>query len=215
VLERATKLQRLLASGIIAVIRRVPEEAVEEVAQSLINGGVSALEITVDSPSAFSIISKLSQKFKDTAIVGAGTVLDGESARKAIESGAEFLLSPILRKDVIVTASRYGKISVPGVMTPTEIITAIEWGADLVKIFPASTIGVQFIKDIKNVFPHIGLIPTGGVNLENVSLFIKAGASAVGVGGNLVDGNAIKTSNFAKIEQTARAYIDAVAKARQ
>lgn len=214
-LERATKLQRLLASGIIAVIRRVPEEAVEEVAQSLINGGVSALEITVDSPSAFSIISKLSQKFKDTAIVGAGTVLDGESARKAIESGAEFLLSPILRKDVIVTASRYGKISVPGVMTPTEIITAIEWGADLVKIFPASTIGVQFIKDIKNVFPHIGLIPTGGVNLENVSLFIKAGASAVGVGGNLVDGNAIKTSNFAKIEQTARAYIDAVAKARQ
>jgi len=213
-LPKVELIQELVKNGIVAVIRRIPDEAVERVADSLLDGGVTALEVTLDSPSAFLWISKLSERFKGRALIGAGTVLDAESARMAISSGADFLLSPTLQPEVIRTGLRYGKIVIPGVMTPTEILSAAELGADLVKIFPASSLGVQFIKDIKNVFPYISVIPTGGVNLDNAADFIQAGASALGVGGNLVDKKAIENSDFGKIRDTAYAYVEAVKKAR-
>lgn len=213
-LPKVAFLQRLTESGVIAVIRRIPEEAVEQVAHSLVEGGVTALEVTIDSPGALQVIGRLSKQVKDRAIVGAGTVIDGESARLAIEHGADFLFSPSLHENVIRTALRYGKIAVPGVMTPTEMITAIEWGADLVKIFPAAGLGVQYIKDIKAPFPHIPVIPTGGVSLENVASFFQAGVAAVGIGGNLLDRNAIAASDFAKITAVSKQYVEAIRQAR-
>jgi 2-dehydro-3-deoxyphosphogluconate aldolase / (4S)-4-hydroxy-2-oxoglutarate aldolase len=213
-IPKVNLLQRLLESGVIAVIRRIPEEKVEAVAESLIAGGVTALEVTVDSQGAFATIRKLTQKFGDQAVIGAGTVIDSESARLAISSGAEFILSPSLHQDVIRTALRYGKVVIPGVMTPTEMITAIEWGADMVKIFPAAGLGVQYIKDIKAPFPHIPVVPTGGVNLDNVAAFIQAGVAAVGIGGNLVDRKAIEASDFGKIQETAEKYVAAIREAR-
>ncbi|WP_134705194.1 bifunctional 4-hydroxy-2-oxoglutarate aldolase/2-dehydro-3-deoxy-phosphogluconate aldolase [Ammoniphilus sp. YIM 78166] len=213
-LPKVVLLQKLVESGVIAVIRRIPEDKVERVADSLVEGGVTALEVTIDSPGAFAVIRKLSARFGDRAIIGAGTVVDSESARLAIDSGASFIFSPSLHQDVIRTALRYGKVVVPGVMTPTEMIQAIEWGADMVKIFPASGLGVQYIKDIKGPFPYIPVIPTGGVKLDNVSSFIQAGVSAVGIGGNLLDPKAIQDHNFMAITEIAKRYVTAVREAR-
>jgi 2-dehydro-3-deoxyphosphogluconate aldolase/(4S)-4-hydroxy-2-oxoglutarate aldolase len=213
-LPKVTLLQKLVESGVVAVIRRIPDHAVESVADSLIEGGVTALEVTVDTPGAFAAIKRLSTRYADRAIIGAGTVIDGESARLAIDSGAEFLLSPSLHQDVIRTALRYGKIAIPGVMTPTEMITAIEWGADLVKIFPAAQLGVNYIRDVKAPFPHIPVIPTGGINLNNVASFIEAGVAAVGIGGNLVDKKAIEQGNFLQIKQMAERYTSVIRETR-
>ncbi|MGG1662535.1 bifunctional 4-hydroxy-2-oxoglutarate aldolase/2-dehydro-3-deoxy-phosphogluconate aldolase [Brevibacillus sp. NRS-1366] len=214
-LPKVMLLKKLVESGVIAVIRRIPEEQVEHVADSLVEGGVTALEVTVDSPGAFNTIAKLSAKYRGRAIVGAGTVVDSVSAGLAIQSGADFLFSPSLHEDVIQTALRYGKIAVPGVMTPTEMITAIEAGADLVKIFPAAGLGIQYIKDVKAPFPHIPIIPTGGVNLENVASFIQAGVAAVGIGGNLIDRQALETSEYNRITNIARQYVTAIQEARK
>ncbi|HJV46654.1 MAG TPA: bifunctional 4-hydroxy-2-oxoglutarate aldolase/2-dehydro-3-deoxy-phosphogluconate aldolase [Bacillota bacterium] len=213
-LPKVELLQRLTENGVIAVIRKVPEDKLEQVAESLVEGGVTALEVTIDAVGAFDSIRKLSQILKGRAIVGAGTVIDSVSARLAIESGAEFVFSPSLHHSVIQTTLRYGKIAVPGVMTPTEMITAMEWGADMVKVFPATGLGVQYIKDIKGPFPHIPIIPTGGVNLENVASFIKAGVAAVGIGGNLVDQKAISELDFSRITEKAKEYVRAIHEAR-
>ncbi|HET6872583.1 MAG TPA: bifunctional 4-hydroxy-2-oxoglutarate aldolase/2-dehydro-3-deoxy-phosphogluconate aldolase [Sporolactobacillaceae bacterium] len=213
-LPKVELLQKLVESGIIAVIRRVPEDVIEPVVESLVEGGVTALEITVDSPHVYRSIEKLSQRFKGEAIIGAGTVIDGESAKLAIGAGAEFVFSPSLSQDVIRTALRYGKIAIPGVMTPTEMITAIEWGADAVKIFPAGHFGPKYIKDIKGPFPHIPVIPTGGVNLDNIDSFIKAGAVAAGIGGNLVSSEVIQSRDFDKLKKTAELYVEKVKAAR-
>jgi 2-dehydro-3-deoxyphosphogluconate aldolase / (4S)-4-hydroxy-2-oxoglutarate aldolase len=213
-LPKVSLLERLVQSGVIAVIRRIPHEKVEYVAQSLVEGGVTALEVTVDTPYAFEAINKLVHRLNGRALVGAGTVLDSESAFLAIQSGADFIFSPSLHEGVIRTALRYGKIAVPGVMTPTEMVTAVELGADLVKIFPAAGLGVKYIKDVKAPFPHIPVIPTGGVNLENVASFIDAGVAAVGIGGNLLDSQAIADSNYGKITDIASQYVTAIKAAR-
>lgn len=213
-LPKVQLLDKLVESGIIAVVRRVPEEVVCQVAESLIEGGVTALEITIDSPHVFRSIETLSQRFKDQAIIGAGTVLDGASAKQAISAGADFIFSPSLSEEVIRMSLRYGKVAIPGVMTPTEMINAIEWGADAVKVFPAGQFGPKYIKDIKGPFPHIPIIPTGGVNIENIGEFIKAGAITAGIGGNLVDLKAIEAGDFDKLRSTASQYVEAVKKAR-
>lgn len=214
-LPKVLLLQRLIESGVIAVIRRVPADKADQVAQALVDGGVTALEVTVDSPGAFETIQRLSVNLKNKAIVGAGTVIDSESARLAIAAGADFIFCPSLHQDVIKTALRYGKIAVPGVMTPTEMIQAIEWGADLVKLFPAAGLGVQYVKDVKGPYPYIPVIPTGGVTLENVGEFIKAGVAAVGIGGNLVSREAIEQGNYSMIRDTAAKYVEEIRKARK
>ncbi|WP_407267804.1 bifunctional 4-hydroxy-2-oxoglutarate aldolase/2-dehydro-3-deoxy-phosphogluconate aldolase [Radiobacillus sp. PE A8.2] len=207
-------LTRLVENGVVAVIRKVKEDKVLETAQSLINGGVTALEVTVDEPAGYQIIKKLSERFSDQAVIGAGTVLDSEAAKKAIENGAEFIVSPVLKKDVIQTTLRYGKISIPGTMTPTEALNAIEYGADIVKIFPASAVGATFIKNIKGPLPQIPIIPTGGINIDNAADYVKAGAIAIGVGGNLVNNEQINNGEFQEIEKRAKQYSDIVKKAR-
>ncbi len=213
-LPKTMLLERLVESGVIAVIRRIPEDRIEQVADSLVRGGVTALEITVDSESAYASIATLSRRYQGRAIVGAGTVIDSESAVMAIKSGADFIFSPSLHQDVIRAALRYGKIAVPGVMTPTEMITAVEWGADLVKVFPAAALGVPYLKDVKAPFPHIPIIPTGGIDEHNAAAFIEAGAAAVGIGGKLLDRRAIAAGDFAVVEQSARTIVEAVRHAR-
>ncbi|MCG5102480.1 bifunctional 4-hydroxy-2-oxoglutarate aldolase/2-dehydro-3-deoxy-phosphogluconate aldolase [Oceanobacillus alkalisoli] len=208
-------IDRLTESGVIAVIRKVPKDKVLKVAESLIEGGVNALEITMDGEGAQSLIEQLTREFAGDAIIGAGTVLDGIAADAAIRSGAAFVVSPILKKDVIETTIRYGKVSIPGVMTPTEMVQAVEWGADIVKVFPASVGGPAFIKNIKGPLPQIDIIPTGGVDLKNGSDFIKAGAVAIGAGGNLVDKQAILTENYTIIRDKARQYVELVRLARE
>ncbi|WP_019122118.1 bifunctional 4-hydroxy-2-oxoglutarate aldolase/2-dehydro-3-deoxy-phosphogluconate aldolase [Brevibacillus massiliensis] len=207
-------LGKLTESGVIAVIRRVPEDKVDKVAESLVEGGVTALEVTVDSPGAFDAIRRLSQNLKGRAIVGAGTVIDSESARLAIASGADFIFSPSLHQDVIRTSLRYGKIAIPGVMTPTEIITAMEWGAAMVKVFPAATLGVSYVKDVKGPFPHVPIVVTGGVDLNNLAAFVKAGVAAVGIGGHLVNRQAVESGDFAKLTELAAQFTQAVKQAR-
>ncbi|WP_062237501.1 bifunctional 4-hydroxy-2-oxoglutarate aldolase/2-dehydro-3-deoxy-phosphogluconate aldolase [Fictibacillus sp. FJAT-27399] len=214
-LSKVKLLQELTESGIIAVIRRMPRGQIIPIAESLVDGGVSAIEVTVDSPDAFLVIEELSDQLKGRAIVGAGTVIDSESARLAIQSGAEFLFSPSLHEEVIRMALRYGKVVMPGVMTPSEMIQAIEWGADMVKLFPASVLGAQYVKDVKAPFPHVPVVPTGGIHLDNAASYIEAGAVAVGVGGSLVHAEAVQTKDYTRIQRTAEQFVSIVNGARQ
>lgn len=206
---------RVTESGVIAVFRKVPKDKAIKVAESLIDGGVNALEITVESENALEIIEQLSSRFKDRAIIGAGTVLDAHAAESAIKSGADFILSPTLKREVVETTIRYGKVSIPGVLTPTEMLNAIEYGADMVKIFPAASVGPAFIKYVHGPLAHIPIIPTGGIDLDNTGDFIKAGAIAVGAGGNLLDNKAIQNEDYEKLTNLAVRYVEAVRSARE
>lgn len=209
-----TLINRLTENGVVAVIRNVPKEKVSKIAESLIAGGVNALEVTLDADDAFHVIEKLVSEFKDQAVIGAGTVLDAISAELAIRSGAEFIVSPVLKEEVIKTTLRNGKVSIPGANTPTEMLTAIEFGAHIVKVFPASVGGPEFIKNVRGPLPQISIIPTGGINFENAAAFIKAGAIAVGAGGNLVDTQAILEDNYEQITASAKKYVEIVKAAR-
>lgn len=214
-MNRLEVLNHLENVGVIAVLRNVPFNKIEYLADSLVQGGVTALEVTVGSQNVFESISILSEKYGNDAAIGAGTVIDEVSACQAFEHGAEFLLSPSLHKPVIEVARRYGKLVIPGVMTPTEIITAIELGADVVKVFPASVMGHEYLKNVLGPFPNAKIIPTGGIDLNNAGNFIKAGAIALGVGGNLVNLGAISDGDFGTITKTAKEYVEQVRLARQ
>ncbi|QTM99169.1 bifunctional 4-hydroxy-2-oxoglutarate aldolase/2-dehydro-3-deoxy-phosphogluconate aldolase [Sediminibacillus dalangtanensis] len=214
-MDKATIMKKIMENGVLAVIRKVPEKDVEQVAESLIKGGVNVLEVTLDAENANQIIQTLSNKFAGKAVVGAGTVLDAPSARTAIEHGAQFVVSPLLEQEVIEATLALDKVSVPGIMTPTEAMTAVKLGADIVKVFPASAVGPSFLKNVKGPLPDITMIPTGGITTENAADFIKAGAAAVGAGGNLVDNKAIREGNFTQIEQVAAKYKETVRQARE
>lgn len=212
--EKLNLFNRLTENGVVAVIRNVPREKVNKVAESLIAGGVNALEVTLDGEHAFQVIETLRSEFLDQAVIGAGTVLDGVSAELALRSGAEFVVSPVLKQDVIQTTLRHGKISIPGAITPTEMLTAIELGAHIVKVFPASVGGPDFIKNVRGPLPQIPIIPTGGIDLNNAADFIKAGAVAIGAGGNLVNHQVIKEENYVQLTDMAQKYVAAIKAAR-
>jgi 2-dehydro-3-deoxyphosphogluconate aldolase/(4S)-4-hydroxy-2-oxoglutarate aldolase len=154
------------------------------------------------------------KEFGDAVLLGAGTVLDSETARAAILAGAEFVVGPTLNVDVITVCRRYNKIVVPGTLTPTEILTAWEAGADMIKVFPAGAMGPGYLKDIRGPLPQVKLMPTGGISLENAADFIKAGAVVIGVGGNLVDKKAIKTGRFDLLAERARQFVEVVREAK-
>ncbi|AZB41964.1 bifunctional 4-hydroxy-2-oxoglutarate aldolase/2-dehydro-3-deoxy-phosphogluconate aldolase [Bacillus sp. FJAT-42376] len=183
------KANAIQESGIVAVIRGANPETIIPIAHALKDGGVTALEITMENPKAVRVIERLSGEFHEEVLVGAGTVLDPETARTAIMAGAKFIFSPTVNLDTIRMAKRYGVISVPGAMTPTEILAAYEAGADLVKVFPANVLGPEFLKAVAGPLPHIPLMPTGGIGLDNMEAFLKAGAAAVGAGSTLVSGS--------------------------
>jgi len=207
-------LEAIIASGIVAVIRVNSAQEAVEVCGAIAKGGVKPIEVTMTVPGAVDVIKELRSIMKEEVILGAGTVLDSETARAVILAGAEFIVSPTLNLGVIEICRRYSKVVVPGAFTPTEILTAWEAGADIVKVFPATVGGPKYLKDILGPLPQIRLIPTGGVNLENTPDFIKAGAVAVAAGTSLVSKAALKEKNYDIITETARKFIEAVKTAR-
>jgi 2-dehydro-3-deoxyphosphogluconate aldolase/(4S)-4-hydroxy-2-oxoglutarate aldolase len=201
--------------ALVPVVRTSTAEQAIQSVEAIYQGGVRAAEITMTVPGAVRALEKLADRFGDRILLGAGTVLDAETARICMLAGAEFLVCPSLRPATIEMAKRYSKVVCPGALTPTEVLTAWEAGADAVKIFPCGNVGgAKYIKALKGPFPQIEMIPTGGVNLETVGDFLKAGACAVGVGGELVDAKCMKEGRYDVIEERARQFVTAIAKAR-
>ena len=212
----AREIFRAIADvAIVPVVRATSAEAAIQAVDAIYKGGVRAAEITMTVPGAVRVLEKLADQFGGKIILGAGTVLDPETARICMLAGAEFIVSPSLKHSTIEMAKRYSKVITPGALTPTEVVTAWEAGADAVKIFPCGNVGgAKYIKALKGPFPQIEMIPTGGVNLETIGDFLKAGSAAVGVGGELVDAKCIKEGRFDVIEDRARQYLAAIAKTR-
>ncbi|GAF13713.1 4-hydroxy-2-oxoglutarate aldolase [Bacillus sp. JCM 19046] len=179
-------LDAIKTHQLIAIIRGANEEDILPIGQALQSGGVKLVEVTLNTANALAGIRRLKEAFGDEMKIGAGTVLDPESAKASIDAGADFILAPSVKLETIQLTKRYGKVSIPGAFTPTEIVTAFENGADLIKVFPAS-VGAQYFKDLKGPLPHIPLVPTGGVNETNIQAFKQAGATAFGIGSSLVD----------------------------
>ncbi len=212
---KAENLGSMKAGGVVAVLRADRPDALVEVAQAIGKGGIGAVEITMTTPGALNVIGECANRLGGEFLLGAGTVLDPETARAAILAGAEYIVTPTLNPDVITLCRRYDKIVIPGALTPTEILTAWECGADIVKVFPATAVGPRYFKDVKGPLPQIELMPTGGVDLENAGDFIRAGACAIAVGGNLVDKAAVAAGDWQVLTDTAMKYVDAVRAARQ
>src|SRR6202162_614085 len=208
-------LSEIINIGIVPVVRTSSAESAILAIEAVYRGGIRAAEITMTVPGAVKALEKLADLFGDKIVLGAGTVLDPETARICMLAGAQFFVTPSLKIATIEMARRYSKVICPGALTPTEVLTAWEAGADVVKVFPCGNVGgPKYIKALRGPFPHIAMVPTGGVNLETAGEFLKAGACAVAVGGELVDGKSIKEGRFDIIEERARQYLAVVAKAR-
>lgn len=214
-MNKEEQLKFMLEHGLVAIVRIKEQGELIRIAEAIEAGGVRVIEFTMNTPNALDAISQLAREKGDRILVGAGTVLDAETGRAALLAGAQFLVAPTFNPALIELARRYSKIVVPGAFTPTEIVGAWECGADIVKIFPATVGGPQYIKDILGPLPHIRLLPTGGVSLETIPAFIAAGASAVAVGSNLTDPKLIKEGNWAGLTDLARKYAETVRQARQ
>ena len=207
-------VDRIVASGVVAIVRLHSPSELIEVATAIKAGGIDVLEFTMTTPGALEVIRDASHEFGDDMILGAGTVLDAETARLAITAGARFIVSPNLRQETIVMCKRYGVAALPGALTPTEFLSAWEWGADLVKVFPATAFGARYISDVLAPLPQVRLVPVGGVDAENTGAFIRAGAAAVGVGSNLVDSKAVARKDWAHLTSLAATFRAAVDAAR-
>ena len=206
--------QQLLEGGVIAVIRHANKDNIVPVVQALRLGGIIGIEITVENEGGFEAITACRDAFDDIAL-GAGTVLTIESAKRAIESGATFIFSPILSEEVVKYSKEQGVLSIPGCYSPTEIFNAIQWGADMVKIFPAVNLGPSYIKNIRAPLPYIPMVVTGGIDVHNLSDFIKASADAVGIGSQLVDMKRVSEEGYLDIiTENARQFTKAVRMAR-
>ena len=212
---RVENLASIKAGGVVAVLRADSPDNLVHVAQAIGRGGIGAVEITMTTPGALEVIGECADRLEDELLLGAGTVLDPETARAAILSGAEYIVTPTLNPDVITLCRRYDKIVIPGALTPTEILTAWECGADIVKVFPATAVGPRYFKDVRAPLPQVDLIPTGGVDLDNAGDFVRAGACAIAVGGNLVDKAAVAAGEWHVLTDTARKYVEAVRNARR
>src|SRR5580692_9580245 len=200
-------LSAILEIGIVPVVRTESADGAIKAIDAIHRGGIRAAEITMTVPGAIRALEKVADQFGDKMVLGAGTVLDPETARACMLAGAEFIVTPNLRVSTIEIVKRYSKVICPGALTPTEVLTAWESGADFVKIFPCGNVGgPKYIKALKGPFPHIEMVPTGGVNLETAGEFLKAGACAVGIGGELVDAKSVKEGRFDVIEDRARQY---------
>lgn len=202
------------AAGVVAVIRLADGTALRRVAEALVEGGVRALEVTMTVPRAVALIEELATSLPPEFIVGAGTVLDAETARDVIRAGARFVVSPVFRPAVIDAAHALDVPAMPGCFTPTEILSAWDAGADIVKVFPATALGPGFFKDVRGPLPHVRLMPTGGVTAGNAGDWIRAGAVAIGVGTALVDRAAVEEGRFDDIAASARHFVQAVQDAR-
>jgi len=213
--SKAAVLEQLTSGGLVPVIRAESAATALRIVEALVEGGIRTLEITMTVPDALGAIRSVAERFGASVLLGAGTVTTGKLAEGAIEAGAEFLVTPCVVPVVIALARQRGVAVLPGAMTPTEVFTAWSLGGDIIKIFPASNVGgAAYLKALKGPFPQIPLCPTGGVNLNTIGDYVKAGASAVGVGGELVSKAAIDNGDFAQITALARQYVAALKAAR-
>lgn len=213
--SRTGVLGLLRRGGIIPVIRAESADVALRIVEALIHGGIRTLEITMTVPDAVTAIRTVAGQFGPDVLLGAGTVTSAELAERSLEAGAEFLVTPCLVTDVIRLARDRDVAVLPGALTPTEVFTAWSAGGDLVKIFPASSVGgPSYVRALKGPFPQIPVCPTGGVSLQTIGDFVKAGADAVGIGGELVSKAAIAKGDFAAISDLARQYVDALSAAR-
>ncbi len=211
-ISKTDVLSRIVSSGLVAVIRAESPDQAMHIAEACVAGGVAALEITFTVPGAAAAIEHLAKTFSGRILLGAGTVLDPETARIAILAGAQFIVSPALNAETARLCNRYRVPYLPGAATVREVIEAMECGADIVKAFPGEILGPAFVKAVKGPLPQAQLMPTGGVNLENVGEWIRAGSVAVGVGGNLTAG--AKTGDFASITSFAKKFVEKIKEAR-
>jgi 2-dehydro-3-deoxyphosphogluconate aldolase/(4S)-4-hydroxy-2-oxoglutarate aldolase len=207
-------LARVLNSRIVAVVRSPHAGLLTEVSEALLAGGVEIVEITFTVPRAHRVLEQLADRLGDKILLGAGTVLDAETARAALLAGARFIVAPTVNLEVIRLCQRYDKLALPGALTPTEVLSAWEAGADIVKIFPSELTGPGYLKALHGPLPQVRLMPTGGVNLLTAAEFLRAGACALGIGGSLVEAEAVEAGNMARIESLARQYVQIVRETR-
>jgi 2-dehydro-3-deoxyphosphogluconate aldolase/(4S)-4-hydroxy-2-oxoglutarate aldolase len=210
-MNRQAVLELIRKTGVIAIMRARNSEQLLQAADAIREGGVIAIEVTMTTPGALSVIEQARAKYEQDVLFGAGTVLDAESARAAILAGAQFIVSPTFKPGLVDMCHRYSIPVTPGAYTPTEVLTAWECGADMVKVFPASFGGPALIKALKAPLPQIELVPVGGVNLNVTADFIRAGASAVGVGSALINQAVLDANDFAALTERARRYVEEVA----
>ena len=209
-MSREATLRKITDTGIVAVIRADNGEQLVDVTEALVAGGVTAIEVTFTVPKAHKVLEFVADRFGDQIQLGAGTVLDAETARIAILAGAEFIVAPIVDLPTIEISHRYDKAMMPGALTPTEVVRAWQAGADVVKIFPSDLTGPSYLKSLKGPLPQIRMMPTGGVNLDTAETFLKAGACALGVGGSLVEKSALASGNMDRIRDLASQYVEIV-----
>jgi 2-dehydro-3-deoxyphosphogluconate aldolase/(4S)-4-hydroxy-2-oxoglutarate aldolase len=215
-MDKKQIVEQIESLGLVPVVRASSAEEAMQVIEAIKAGGVNVLEITMTVPGAIKVIEKVTDKYGSDVLVGAGTVLDPETARACLLAGAQFIVSPALNLDTIALCHRYSAPICPGVLTPTEVITAWSAGVDFVKVFPCGSVGgASYVKNLKGPFPQVKIIPTGGVSIKTAADFIKAGASALGVGTDLVNIKAIKEGNPEVVTEAARQYIEIIKEARR
>jgi 2-dehydro-3-deoxyphosphogluconate aldolase / (4S)-4-hydroxy-2-oxoglutarate aldolase len=207
--------EQLEAAGIIPVLRARSAKEALGVVEAMVAGGVTVIEVTMTVPGAIDVLRELKRSYGSKLLLGSGTVTDAAECAATIDAGAEFVVSPSLHLDVIAETKKRDKVSLPGALTPTEVITAWRAGADFVKVFPCSAMGgASYLKSLKAPFPYLRLVPTGGVTLQTAASFLEAGASALGVGADLVNLQAIADGKPEVITNTARGYIEVIARHR-
>jgi 2-dehydro-3-deoxyphosphogluconate aldolase / (4S)-4-hydroxy-2-oxoglutarate aldolase len=209
-MNKKQTLDEIFKRKAVAVLRVKEEDKLKKVIQAITDGGVSVSEITMTVPNAIKLIEKMSHELDENIIIGVGSVISKEVAEEAIKAGAKYVVSPILKKEIIEMAQKYDVPVMPGCFTPTEIYSAFEMGADIAKVFPADVVGMPFFKSILAPMPHLKLMPTGGVSLTNAGDWLKAGACAVGIGSALLDDKAIKEENYFKLTENAKAIMNSI-----
>ncbi|MBL8794508.1 MAG: bifunctional 4-hydroxy-2-oxoglutarate aldolase/2-dehydro-3-deoxy-phosphogluconate aldolase [Planctomycetia bacterium] len=213
-MSKEDQLRKVLDGGIVAIVRSPDSGLLVDACRALAEGGVTTVEITMTVPNALDVLRQVRQALGDRLLLGAGTVLDPETARAVLLAGAEYIVSPTVNLDVIRLCQRYDKLVMPGAFTPTEILAAWEAGADIVKVFPAEVVGPPYFKAVRGPLPQIRLMPTGGVDLNTAAAFLKAGACCLGVGSQLVDPKLVAERNFSRLRELAGQYVEIVKRTR-
>lgn len=212
-MQRENTLNQLFKAKAVAILRVKEADKLKKIIEAIYAGGVSAIEITMTVPNAIQLIEKMSEQLDKNIILGVGSVLTKSVAEDAIKAGAKYVVSPILKKEIIDISHKHDVPSMPGCFTPTEIQTAHEYGADIIKVFPADVVGMAFFKSVLAPLPHLKLMPTGGVNLTNAGDWLKAGACAVGIGSALLDKKAIAEENYSKLTENAALIMKSISDA--
>ena len=212
-MNRQIILDEILKRKVVAVLRIKEADKLKKIIEAIAEGGLTVAEVTMTVPNAIQLIEKMSKELDKNIIFGVGSVLNAEVAEQAIKAGAKYVVSPIFKKEIVDIAHKYNVPAMPGCFTPTEIQTAYEAGADIIKVFPADVLGMAFFKGVLAPMPHLKMMPTGGVSLTNAGEWINAGACAVGIGSALLDKEAIKNENYSKLTDNAKLIMKSVADA--